>query len=282
MTLAVGATGTAEVTPGAATAVKTLPQAPARGGVQRAVAGGGRPRGGPAPRDRPARQRASAAGRAHVTVIGHGFGAADRTGVAGEAEARVIASFDLMTGAPARDRGRRRGARLRDGANRGARTPVFVRAAQLRYGDACDPQLAIGRLRYAASSVGMLDGARARIRTGKLEVGAFGGLVPDPISGKPDTGASRFGAEVAYDDPGGRWQPRVAADRVRLDVERFARRAPAGRDRVGEPRLDVARRLGGGAGVRVGQSVGRARARAHRRRRDRGVAEPRASTSART
>ena len=37
-------------------------------------------------------------------------------------------------------------------------TPLFVRAAQLRYGAADDPALLVGRLRYAASSLGALDG----------------------------------------------------------------------------------------------------------------------------
>ena len=87
---------------------------------------------------------------------------------------------------------------------------MFVRAAQLRYGDAADPRLALGRLRYAASSVGMLDGGRASARVGAVEVAAFGGLVPDPLSGKPDTGASRFGGEVVYDAAAAAWQPRLA------------------------------------------------------------------------
>jgi hypothetical protein len=97
------------------------------------------------------------------------------------------------------------------GWNKHNQTPVVVRAAELRYGaDAADPRVAIGRLRYAASAVGMLDGGRVAARFGAVEVAAFGGLVPDPVSAKPDTGAARFGAEAAYDDPTGPWQPRLA------------------------------------------------------------------------
>ena len=207
--LLVGAAGTAEVTPGAASAIKTLPRprpAEAFTGQWPEVAV---PAGAQQPKLVPLGSSAPG-GRAHVTVIGHGLGTVDKTGVEAQGEARVIASYDLMTERPlAVDvdvamRG------YRNGVNGETRVPVFVRAAQVRYGGAYDPQLAIGRLRYAASSVGMLDGARASTRVGTLEIGAFGGLVPDPLSGKPDTGASRFGAEVAYDDAQARWQPRVS------------------------------------------------------------------------
>jgi hypothetical protein len=97
-----------------------------------------------------------------------------------------------------------------DGADRHTRTPVFVRAAELRYGDPRDPRAILGRLPFAATAVGMLDGGRASARVGSVEVAAFGGLVPDPLSGKPDTSAARFGAELAYDAPDAPWRPRVA------------------------------------------------------------------------
>ena len=45
----------------------------------------------------------------------------------------------------------------------------------------------------------MLDGGRAAFHAGHLELAAYGGLVPDPISGAPSSGASRFGAEAIYD-----------------------------------------------------------------------------------
>ena len=120
------------------------------------------------------------------------------TGGDAQAEARVIASFDQLTQAPL---GLDLDASARwysTGANRFERTPLLVRTAQLRYGPADDPLLAVGRLRYAASSLGMLDGGRAAVHTGALELAAFGGLVPDPLSGKPTADASRFGAEVVY------------------------------------------------------------------------------------
>jgi hypothetical protein len=151
-----------------------------------------------------------AKGRAHVTVVGNAFAVASADDRAGNAEGRVIASFDAMADRPlAVDldvAGRVFGA----GYSTATRTPLFVRTAQLRYGAAADPRVALGRLRYAASSVGMLDGGRASVRIGDLQLGAFGGVVPDPLSGKPDTDAARFGGELAYDNARSSWQPRVA------------------------------------------------------------------------
>jgi len=151
-----------------------------------------------------------APGHTHVTILGHAYGEVDKTGVGGQAEARVISSFDVMTDRPLSADVDLAARAYASGWNSGANTPVFLRAAQLRYGDAADPRFAIGRLRYAASSVGMLDGGRAAMHLGAFELAAFGGLVPDPVNGQPDTSASRFGVEAAYDLAKSAWQPRVA------------------------------------------------------------------------
>ncbi|MDB4952697.1 MAG: hypothetical protein JWO36_266 [Myxococcales bacterium] len=207
--LGVGDSGVANVKPGGAAAVKVLdkphaadtfsgqwpePIVPAQTQNPTPVAlGSGR-----------------APGRAHVTVIGHGFGVAARGGSAADLEGRVIASFDLMTDRPLAADLDVAGRVFSNGFDKQTRVPVFVRAAQFRYGDASDPRFALGRLRWAASSVGMLDGARASARFSNFEVAAFGGMVPDPLSGKPDTSASRFGGEFAYDNTTAPWQPRLA------------------------------------------------------------------------
>jgi hypothetical protein len=65
-------------------------------------------------------------------------------------------------------------------------------------------------LPWAAIGVGVLDGIRASARIGSFEIAGFGGLVPDALSGRPDTNASRFGGEAIYDDTAGAWQPRLA------------------------------------------------------------------------
>jgi hypothetical protein len=60
-------------------------------------------------------------------------------------------------------------------------------------------QAAIGRLRYAATTVGMLDGARASASFGQhWGVAAFGGTLADPLDSSPQTDASRFGAELLW------------------------------------------------------------------------------------
>lgn len=206
-TLAVGAKGTAVVTKDAATVTvlpKPRPLEAFREQWPRAEV--------PAAQQNPAHV-ALGSGRARsgasVTVIGHGVAVVDKTRTDASAEGRVIASFDLMTERPLAADVDVAGRIYKSGANSLERTPLFVRAAQLRYGDATDPRFAIGRLRYAASSVGMLDGARASARFSDYEIAAFGGLVPDPVSGKPDTSASRFGAEAVFDARTG-WRPRVA------------------------------------------------------------------------
>lgn len=209
VTLAVGATGTANVTPGAVAATHTR----AAPRPAEAFVGQWPHAQVPSAQQRPATVPLGAGappGRAHVTVIGQGFAAASRDAVDAEAQGRIIASFDLLADRPLALDADVAARVYASGANSGARTPLFVRTVQLRYGDAYDPRFALGRLRYAAASLGMLDGARAAYRTGVFEVGAFGGLVPDPVSGKPSTDASRFGAEVAYDDPSVPWQPRVS------------------------------------------------------------------------
>jgi hypothetical protein len=145
----------------------------------------------------------------HLAVYGHMFGNLDKDGSGGQIEAQVVGSFDRISdsafGADVDASVRLFGT----GWDTGSRAPLFVRAAMLRYGDPGDPSLAIGRLRYAATSVGMLDGGRAAYHVGHLELAAFGGIVPDAVSGAPSTAASRFGTEITYDAPTP-WHPHVA------------------------------------------------------------------------
>ena len=231
--VAIGATGTAEVVP--------RPQ-PGPADQFREQWPPARP---PAIEARPeAGSRPAAEARTRVTVIGSGFagiasGLGDPANDRGRAsgELRVISTLDGMGGRPL-------GLDL-DLAARGytigwdhkAHFPVFVRAAQLRYGDA----IAVGRLRYAATMIGMLDGARVAARRGAFEVAAFGGVVPDALSGAPNADAARFGAEAVWDAPDAAWQPRVAlalqgsSFAGELDERRASLAASAGVARV---RLD--------------------------------------------
>jgi hypothetical protein len=60
----------------------------------------------------------------------------------------------------------------------------------------------LGRMRYAASTLGTLDGVRVASGIGDgFTLGAFGGLLPNPLSGAPSLDAQRFGVEARYSRP---------------------------------------------------------------------------------
>jgi len=82
------------------------------------------------------------------------------------------------------------------------RPTVLVRAAELQLGSPAAPLMAVGRLRSAAATVGMLDGGRLRTPSlGGLTVAVFGGSLPDPETTAPSFQAARFGVEVAARSP---------------------------------------------------------------------------------
>lgn len=220
--IAIGATGTATPIPSRPPrdASTTLEQWPAATPPARAQQPSTIPLG---------RERTGAS----VTVLATGFGATGKASRA-SAEARVIASFDQLGARPL-------GADLdvaaraySNGWNRDEHVPLLVRAAQLSWGR----DVAAGRLRHAATSIGMLDGVRAGVRIGNVGLAAFGGLVPDPLGGMPGADASRFGAELVWDAPALAWQPRLAVAAVgstwegALDERRVSLAGSVGRDRV--------------------------------------------------
>jgi hypothetical protein len=167
-----------------------------------------------------------------ITIVASAFGAiGDESRASGEA--RVIATFDGLGGRPLGLDLDVAGRGYSVGWNRQENEPVFVRAAQLRYGNA----FAIGRLRYAATSIGMLDGARVAAHTGDLELAAFGGFVPDPLSGEPET-STRFGTEIVWNAERAGWQSRIALAATgstfdgKLDERRLSLAASAGHGRL--------------------------------------------------
>jgi hypothetical protein len=84
----------------------------------------------------------------------------------------------------------------------GARPTLRVRELQLGYGNPGRYFGAMGRIKYAAATLGALDGIRARAPIGQdFSVSAFGGVLPDPLDGEPSTASQRFGAEVAFSKP---------------------------------------------------------------------------------
>ena len=232
--VAIGDAGTANVTRGAAAAVRRLDKPrPAE-----AFAGQWNAPVLPASQETPRRvplSRPRVPGRARATAIGHAFAVAGRGETAADAEARVIAGFDVSTAYPVTADVDVAARWFGGGYDRRTHTPLFVRAAELGYSGPGGARVAAGRLAYAAAWIGMLDGARASTRLGAVELAAFGGIVPDPLSGKPDASAARFGGELAYDAPDAAWQPRASVAihgstwDGRLDERRLSIAGSAGR-----------------------------------------------------
>ena len=118
-----------------------------------------------------------------------------------------------------------------------SRPYLLVRRFEAGYGDSRSPELhaAIGRLASAARGAGSLDGVRVRTpRFSGFTVGAFGGVIPDPLDGIPLLTSSRFGVELTYENDEARLRPMISAvgqasvfegqldeKRARVDVEIF-------------------------------------------------------------
>ncbi|MCA9577588.1 MAG: hypothetical protein KC668_19260 [Myxococcales bacterium] len=86
-------------------------------------------------------------------------------------------------------------------AGSASRPFVRVRALQAVYGEGRSFHAAVGRLRYAAPVIGSLDGASVLSPSFRgMQIGAFGGLVPDPRSGAPSLDAARFGVIAQFED----------------------------------------------------------------------------------
>lgn len=86
----------------------------------------------------------------------------------------------------------------------------FITVRQLELGYSGDVlQGSIGRLRYAARSLGSLDGARLSTSLGdSWSVAAFGGTLANALDGSVSTDAARFGTELVWQDASSSWQPR--------------------------------------------------------------------------
>ncbi len=145
-------------------------------------------------------------GQLHLAVQGWAYAAGNLDHQAASGEARVSTRYQASRALAMELDVAARAYSAGFGA---ARPPVLVRAAELRLGPSEAPRLIAGRLRYAAATVGLLDGARASLERGSLGLAAFGGIVPDPQSGKPTPQAARFGAELSYRLEHTAWQPQL-------------------------------------------------------------------------
>jgi hypothetical protein len=91
------------------------------------------------------------------------------------------------------------------------RSAFLVREALVSYGRTGSWFAGLGRMRYAATTVGMLDGLRVEAPLpGGFSVGAFGGLLPSPMGGQFAWDAQRFGAEFKYSRPDAKLRPEAA------------------------------------------------------------------------
>lgn len=97
-------------------------------------------------------------------------------------------------------------------AGKSARPIIRARELMLAYGSQAGFSANAGRMRYAASTLGTLDGVRVRSTIGDsgFAVAAFGGLLPDPLSSTPSVDAQRFGVEASYSDPTSSVRPEAA------------------------------------------------------------------------
>jgi hypothetical protein len=83
----------------------------------------------------------------------------------------------------------------------GERSRPLIRPYQLELGLGHETSWngSMGRMRFAALTLGALDGVRVQTPSvSGFTLSGFGGLVPDPQNGQVSSGASRFGVEAAY------------------------------------------------------------------------------------
>jgi hypothetical protein len=91
------------------------------------------------------------------------------------------------------------------------RSVVQVRELLASYGSSASWYAGLGRMRYAASTLGTLDGLRLQAPiTNGITVGAFGGLLPNPLGGELNGEAQRFGVEVKLARPESKLRPEAA------------------------------------------------------------------------
>ncbi len=87
---------------------------------------------------------------------------------------------------------------LKTGAGSGSRPLIEVQELQLRYGRPGALGFGAGRLRYAAATIGLLDGVRVEQPLGSFSVFGFGGVVPDALDGRPSTELARYGGGIEF------------------------------------------------------------------------------------
>ncbi len=92
----------------------------------------------------------------------------------------------------------------------GSRQLLRLRELAATYGTDVSWRSSLGRLRYASSMLGNLDGVRVDAPLGSnFRLGAFGGLMPNPETGTFSADVARFGSELVWQNDEAAWHPRM-------------------------------------------------------------------------
>ncbi|MBI3203219.1 MAG: hypothetical protein HYZ29_16895 [Myxococcales bacterium] len=154
----------------------------------------------------------------HVLASLSGYGVVPTGGgepAWGHGEARAVLHYEPLVELPLSldvdlSAGAFTGGDFDERAGVASRPLARVRTLQAAYGNDGAFLAALGRLRYASSTLGSVDGLKLHAPLiGGLGVGAFGGFVADPFSGAPSSRVARFGAELAWEAAEAAWRPRA-------------------------------------------------------------------------
>jgi hypothetical protein len=91
------------------------------------------------------------------------------------------------------------------------RSYLWIRQLLASYGNVNGWYAGLGRMQYAASTLGTLDGLRLQANLGGgFTLAAFGGFLPNPLGGELSVDAERFGVEARYYRPDLKLRPEGA------------------------------------------------------------------------
>ena len=91
------------------------------------------------------------------------------------------------------------------------RSYLWIRELLASYGNANGWYAGLGRMKYAASTLGTLDGLRLQAKLGGgVTLAAFGGFLPNPLGGEFAVDAERFGVEARLYRPDLKLRPEAA------------------------------------------------------------------------
>ncbi len=91
------------------------------------------------------------------------------------------------------------------------RSVIYVRQLMASYGSTSSWYAGLGRMPYAATTLGTLDGVRVQAPLGGgFTLAAFGGFLPNPLGGEFAVDSQRFGIEARFNRPDITLRPEAA------------------------------------------------------------------------